>query len=258
MKKIFFLVIFALFFQGGLSQQIVGINKCYVFSESDYSESVLFERFSVYLTLYRNGDYSIDLVGFLTDDLPLEIGLSYGYYKQENGFVELTDDCYGYNMFFQNADEDYLVATRSFSFLNKKKSLLGSTPTSMPLSPEQKFQIPTLKKVLRDCDLHNKKYQGKITRKIKIIPLSIGHYQAMSVGITSCLQLQSDKTFSYYIEDGLVLKGEWSRNGNILQLKDSVLQQTFYAPIYKEGISGVFLPGGWGMFFRIKSVQADL
>ena len=254
MKQSIFLCIFAFLFQGALSQQI-GIKRCYVFSISDTIKPTSPEDFRAFLAFYSNGDYSLDLFASLTDDLPLEINLSYGCYNQENRIIKLTDDCYGYKMYFHLTDEDCLIASRSFPFLNNKKSYHGELPTSTPLTSWQKAQQPSAQKILKECYSHNQKYKKKYKKKFKNMPLPIGRYAGISTGTPLYLHLQSENTFSYYIEDMLVLCGEWSRNGNILQLKDSVLQQTFYAPIYKNGVSGIYLPGGWNSFFKYKSTE---
>jgi len=183
-----------------------------------------------YISLYKNGTFEISIHESLTNDMGLEILLSYGNYILKNGNIELHDKYNGFNMRFEY-HQYFLIAKKSYNGFvgNKFKKVRSSIEMGNTFS--EKIKIKTIKQLISTLNASN----------LKENVINSGIYEGE--GEKFNLNLSFDHTYVFKYHSFVISKGKWSRNKNELILFDSILKHPFYLFISKNGLYNLFIPG---------------
>jgi len=178
-----------------------------------------------YLFLTDKGDYCIEL-HFVYDDIVEIAMMSSGKYTECDTSLILTDDIHGYESFFQK-DADAFVVVRSLLFLENKKFCIRGDDEMPEMGSLNSIRISDKAKE------YNKKYSEQYR-------LVAGKYNSNN-GYE--LVVRDDKVYILRFKNYLLSKGEWIRDHNILLLKDSNIECTFFLMIGKTSLTSNLLPG---------------
>ncbi len=223
MKKAFFLlVIFNIVF--------LGIAQCPL-SGSTYELDWKEERFSCGILFINGSEYYIDLSYYATDDIVYSLVLSYGNYITEGSLVKMMDKRFGYEMYMKS-NGNKLEVKKGFSFMNNRCFSYDK------LSYKDDIPITNHK----DSAALSEERQRYVEKHTDLLPLPIGLYGSDSP-FEYKLSLQEQQFYQLSYFDIILSKGQWKREGNILQLFDTTLNCTFHLLIGDGVLISKLLPG---------------
>lgn len=182
------------------------------------------------VSLYKNGTFEISIHESRTDDMGLEILLSYGNYILKNGNIELHDKYNGFNMRFEY-HQYYLIAKKSYNGFVGNKFMKDDSSIKMENPFSEEIKIKTIKQRILTLNASN----------LKENVINSGIYEGEDVKFN--LSLSVDHTYVYKYNSFVISKGKWCRNKNEIILFDSILKHHFYLFIGKNGLYNLFIPG---------------
>jgi len=185
-----------------------------------------------YITIFNNGKYYIDINESVTSDIILGMTLTYGTYTINKDQITLTDNMHNFKMKFLYVNNSIEVK-QSFKFLLNKKFVFREANNES--EPDFLINRVDIVKIKKERIEYNK------TNSIPIV-FNIGTYDD---GRDFVLYLEKDTTYRLAYRWNIISEGNWSRDGNVLELFDTSLQCPFYLFIDISGLNGKYLPGGF-------------
>lgn len=198
----------------------------------------IFAQFSVdmpehtYISIVfsENEYYMSQAVGVL-NDVVMIYEPSYGGFIRKGNMLYLTDSVCGFDMQFELSDDTtHITQRRGFSSLNGKDlAFEGKAWGTAPVSFD------------RDIEADRQMFDAYASQS-QLHSYDFGRYFFRS---DIELHLYDDGNFTYLISETVFLEGKAYRNGNLLILKDNIIEEPFHALIEEDGIVPI-LPGLYG------------
>lgn len=162
--------------------------------------------------------------------------ISTGKYHETDSSIVLTDACNDVRIPMTRVDDyTFQVNDIGFTFLKGKQfhdDLLGEFRFTMPIKYITEYHPDIL-------------YQTSIIESVNEKPFSQkkGNTTFISNDEDLFLELTPNGSYHYYICGLLMSEGNWSINGNRLELNDRNLSHTFYGKRTSEGVLSGYWPG---------------
>lgn len=180
------------------------------------------------LYLYKNGVYEVILEEQETDDIVLNILVSYGVYALKDKQLHLSDKFNGFKMLFELQNE-VLIARKSFNWLANKRF----TKSTFQIWDNPSFLKSKIKPLNKNQLGLKQKYDNKTFFGIGMYENEQGFH----------ISLQANNKYKFDYKQIVLSEGSWSQNGNVLILYDAYLENSFYILIGKDGLLSRFFPG---------------
>lgn len=196
------------------------------------------------LCIHKNGQYYLTMSEMISDDLEDVVLLSYGNYLVDADTLLLLDTNHAYTMKLLKKGTGFIVVSALCFLNNRFMSYWGEYDIAPPL--------PTISSAFIDYDMVE--YNDRCERLFQV---SIGNY-VCEQGYELSLSAQSTYIIRY---KGCALsKGQWKREGNILNLYDTSLDCTFHLLIGDGVLVSRFLPGDntGGLVLKRKSANTPV
>jgi hypothetical protein len=182
------------------------------------------KKVEYYLRFSNDGQYYIDIIEHLTNDILDKRTMSIGYYIVDGKMVNLKDKVHNFQMQL-NIDNDSLKMIDSFYLLKGKSFGFRSTYVDA-------FTLDWLKN-FDSISVEKDRAKYKI-KNYKLFPLANGIY--LSNKCVQCefeyrLMINKDSTYNLYFKDLLISEGTWKRKGVELILYDTSLKHQFHLMI---------------------------
>lgn len=206
------------------------------------------EGFSCDILFINGSEYYIDLSYYATDDIVYTLVLSYGNCITEGSLIKMTDKRFGYEMLME-CDEDCLKVKKGFSFMNNRCLNYNgwSYTNDVPIANH------------KDSVALSEDRQRYVEKHADLLPLPIGLYASDSP-FNYKLSLREQQVYQLFYYDIVLSKGQWKRDGNILQLYDTALNCTFHLLVGNGVLVSKLLPGDntEGLVLKKKSANTPV
>ena len=215
-----------------------------------YHSTTSNENVDCYLSLYINGNYSVELIVQETDDMAFCSAFSQGVYSIKDNTIILNDANHGFVMQLQKSHPTRIITNRGFVFLKDMTFIYDRGSDSADMN----FWRMTTNDINYISQKKEREVYQQLHKDLYPPHLYLGTYESENncqpnqrgeweKGRGYELNIQENYQYTLYYNRILILQGTWKRVGNELALYDESLQHSFYLLIGQDGLISKYLPG---------------
>ena len=223
--KTFILVILMSITLNSLKSQSLGI---YCMKTSD-------SNLDCNLHLIKDGNYYIEYLEHISDDIIETLILSFGSYIVQENKIILTDKVHNYKICMKFTEQELEVKSSFICLLNKKFIYCNNSIKNGLDFANLNINSESL---LEDRISYEMQYKNLFNFYLGIYENNQGFR----------LYVQEPYRFSYYYKNILISTGNWERVGNKLVLYDTNINHSFFVLIGDMILISKLLPGDYNGF----------
>jgi hypothetical protein len=194
------------------------------------------------LHLTKDGNYYIEYLEHISDDIIESFILSFGSYIVKENQIILADKVHNYKICMKLTGQELAVKRSFICLLNKKFMYCNNSINNGSDFANLNVNSESLLEARNSYERQHK----------NLFNFCLGIYEN-NQGFR--LNVQEPHHFSYYYKNILISTGNWERVGNKLVLYDTNINHSFYVLIGDMILISKLLPGDYNSFLLKKNVK---